>query len=62
MPEHYSKSTVAANFWCSKCGKPTMHNVADGRRGSCHECLKRLEKENADRPVPTPKPVQTLLF
>lgn len=43
MPEHFSKSTVEAKFWCAKCGMPTMHYVHDGRRGGCQECIRRLE-------------------
>jgi hypothetical protein len=43
MPEHFTKATTEAKFWCAKCYKPTMHRVSDGRRGACLECLKRLE-------------------
>ena len=44
-PEHFTHSTVEASFWCNVCGKPTMHNVASGRRGSCLECIKRLQRD-----------------
>lgn len=43
MPEHFTKSTIEAKFWCAKCRTPTMHYVNDGRRGGCQECIKRLE-------------------
>lgn len=45
MPEHFTKSTIEAKFWCKKCGCPTMHFVNGGRRGSCQECIKRLENQ-----------------
>jgi hypothetical protein len=60
MPEHFTKSTVEAKFWCAKCGAPTMHFVNDGRRGSCQACLKRLEDE-AKKPK-APASMQTSLF
>jgi hypothetical protein len=42
MPEHFSKNTLEASFWCSKCGQPTMHRVDTGRRGPCLVCLAAL--------------------
>lgn len=50
MPEHFTKGTVEAKFWCAKCSKPTMHHVNDGRRGSCQECIKRRQAEAKVRP------------
>ncbi|HEX5236135.1 MAG TPA: hypothetical protein VFW25_12490 [Silvibacterium sp.] len=32
-PEHYTKNTVSASYWCAKCGKPTLHRVDSGRAG-----------------------------
>jgi hypothetical protein len=43
MPHHFSKSTVEASVWCNPCGRETPHSIADGRRGSCLVCLKKLE-------------------
>jgi hypothetical protein len=41
MPEHFTRNTVSATFWCSKCGKATMHRVDDRRRGPCFVCMER---------------------
>lgn len=49
MPEHFTKSTVMATFWCAKCGKATPHYVADGRRGGCIVCI---DKREPARPAP----------
>jgi hypothetical protein len=43
MPHHFTKATVSATFWCTKCHKDTHHRVDDGRRGPCLECMKKLE-------------------
>jgi len=42
MPEHFTKNTISATFWCNKCGKATMHRVDDRRRGPCMVCMERL--------------------
>jgi len=62
MPEHFSKTTVQAKFWCAKCSGPTMHFVQDGRRGSCQECLKKLEQLHLEKQSEPPKPTQGFLF
>jgi hypothetical protein len=49
MPEHYTKATVMATFWCKKCHKDTLHNVSGGRRGFCLDCMKKLEDAALDR-------------
>ena len=54
MPEHFTKSTFEAKFWCAKCYAATMHNVADGRRGSCQVCIKKREEENEARKAKVP--------
>jgi len=59
MPEHFSKATVEANFWCNVCRKPTMHYVFDGRRGGCQACIKRREDEAKVRP-PAPAKQESL--
>jgi DNA-directed RNA polymerase subunit RPC12/RpoP len=46
MPEHFTRNTVSASYWCSKCGKPTMHRVDGVKRGPCLDCLTK----------PSPKP------
>jgi hypothetical protein len=45
MPEHFTKTTLEASFWCNKCGKATMHRVDGGRRGPCFVCMAALEKQ-----------------
>jgi hypothetical protein len=42
MPEHFTKLTVSASFWCAKCGKATMHRVDDRRRGPCMVCMEAV--------------------
>lgn len=39
MPEHFTKLTVSATYWCHKCGKATEHRVDKGRRGPCIPCM-----------------------
>jgi hypothetical protein len=58
MPEHFTKNTVEAKFYCGPCNKPTMRYIFDGRRGGCQECIKRRESEpKRDTPA-----VQEFLF
>jgi hypothetical protein len=50
MPEHFTRNTVEASFWCAKCGGPTPHRVDSGRRGPCLLCLEALDaSQKADR-------------
>lgn len=42
MPEHFTKRTVSAAYYCGKCSKVTMHRVDEGRKGPCLECIDRL--------------------
>ena len=51
MPEHYTRNTVSATFWCAKCAKATQHRVDGGRRGPCLACM-------AVAPQGTRKPAQ----
>lgn len=59
MPHHFTKNTVSATFWCSKCGKPTVHYVLDGRRGGCHVCIAKREAEKDAREV-APAPAEQM--
>jgi hypothetical protein len=55
MPEHFTRNTVEASFWCSKCAKMTMHRVDGVKRGPCLVCMERL----ATSPAPKkPKAVE----
>lgn len=62
MPEHFTKGTVAASFWCKKCAKPTMHRVDTGRRGPCLVCLANLENAVGAAPKPPAPPEAPTLF
>lgn len=48
MTEHFTRSTVSATFYCSKCGRTTQHRIDDRRKGPCLECIARLEREHDD--------------
>jgi ribosomal protein L37AE/L43A len=50
MPEHYTKNTVSATYWCPKCAKPTLHRVDSGRRGPCLVCLEKPLAAQAPKP------------
>lgn len=39
MPEHFTRNTVMASVWCSRCGKPTMHRIDGVKRGPCIVCM-----------------------
>jgi len=58
MPEHYTKATVSASFWCKKCGKETLHAVHDGRRGRCYACTEKLDEESRARAAAPALPSQ----
>jgi hypothetical protein len=62
MPEHYTKRTVSASVWCSKCGGVTQHLVQGGRRGACMQCLAELDAEHARRAPIAPAAEQFTLF
>ena len=62
MPEHFSKATIEAKFWCAKCHRPTMHYVSDGRRGSCQECMQQRDAEKEARDKIPARPKQGDLF
>lgn len=65
MTEHYTKSTVSASHWCSKCSKFTQHRVSHGRIGPCLDCVAKLDVEHAEhanRPKQAEAPKQESLF
>ena len=49
MPHHFTKNTVSATFWCTKCNGPTVHMVMGGRRGPCVPCMEKQQAESAAR-------------
>jgi ribosomal protein L37AE/L43A len=57
MPEHFTKNTISATYWCAKCNKATLHHVDSGRRGPCYTCMEKLESA-ATQPQP---PAETQL-
>jgi hypothetical protein len=46
MTEHFTRNTVSASAWCSKCGRMTQHRIDGVRKGPCLECIDRLEAEH----------------
>ena len=46
MAEHYTKNTLTATAWCTKCNRATEHRIDDGRRGPC------LDKDHPDSGIP----------
>lgn len=48
MTEHFTKNTVSASFYCSKCSKHTQHRIDGGRKGPCLECLGKLERDHTE--------------
>jgi ribosomal protein L44E len=37
MPHHETRNTTAVLQWCPTCGRNTLHQVSDRRRGTCLE-------------------------
>jgi len=37
MSHHETRNTTAVLAWCPTCGKNTLHQVSDRRRGTCLE-------------------------
>lgn len=62
MPEHFTHTTTEAKFWCNKCGKPTMHYVASGRRGGCQTCIAVRDEEKRLRDLIAAPAKQDRLF
>lgn len=48
--EHFTKLTVSASLWCSKCQKFTDHRIDGGRKGPCLACIARLESAHVAKP------------
>lgn len=61
MPHHFTKTTVEASIYCTRCGKDTPWRIADGRRQFCLVCY---DKPVDKKPViqATPAPAQADLF
>lgn len=62
MSEHFTKSTVSAEFYCSKCRRMTQHRIHGGRKGPCLECCERAEREHQERTKQPPQPKQLPLL
>lgn len=48
MTQHFTRSTVSAAFYCSKCRKVTQHRIDHfgeqaGRKGPCLDCIARYD-------------------
>jgi ribosomal protein L44E len=46
LTQHFTRSTVSAEFYCSKCGKPTQHRIDGVKKGPCLECMAELERQH----------------
>jgi hypothetical protein len=46
MTQHYTRLTVSAAHYCSKCRKQTQHRIDRGRKGPCLECIARLDLQH----------------
>lgn len=62
MGEHYTKNTVSASVWCTKCYRITEHNVYLGTLGPCTICLKKLDDAAAARKLEPATAKQANLF
>jgi hypothetical protein len=51
MPEHFTRNTVMASVWCSKCGKPTMHRIDGVKRGPCMACMETPTAPTQPKPI-----------
>ena len=45
MTQHFTRNTVSAAHWCSKCQKSTQHRIDDRRVGPCLECIAKYDAE-----------------
>jgi hypothetical protein len=61
MGQHYTRNTVSAAEWCTKCQKQTQHRIDDRRKGPCMECMAKLETKH-DAVNPEKPAEQTNLF
>ena len=72
MTQHYSRFTVSAAHWCSKCKKTTQHRIdfvnelrSGGKLGPCLECIAKLDanydaKQDAPKVEPIPEKQKSL--
>lgn len=61
MAEHYSRNTVEASTWCTRCNKNTMHRIDGVRKGPCKECMSKLDEQSKEVKQPATAK-QTNLF
>jgi hypothetical protein len=48
MRHFFTRNTVEASIWCTKCAKTTLHTIAGGRPQFCQVCQ--------NKPLPEVKP------
>lgn len=51
MKEHFTRNTVEAEAWCSRCGRRTMHRVDGVKLGPCLVCVARCEANKSASPA-----------
>lgn len=49
--EHFTRNTVAAEAWCCRCKKRTMHRVDGVKLGPCLDCIARCEEKKTAAPM-----------
>lgn len=52
MAEHYTRNTLTATAWCTKCGRNTEHRIDNGRKGPCLEHVTPVRLKVAEAPKP----------
>ena len=62
MTQHFTRNTVSAQFYCSKCNRMTAHRIDDRRKGPCLECIARLEEQHRQELEQARDEEQTELF
>lgn len=62
MAQHYTRNTVSAAEYCTKCQKQTQHRIDDRRKGPCMECMAALETKHETAAIPEKEAEQKNLF
>ena len=58
MTKHFTRNTVSAASWCSKCECHTQHRIDGVKLGPCLECIEKLEKQHLESKPEAPEAKQ----